>query len=307
MDNKLLRLPFAIMFFATVTVAYAEEVTVVQGTLGAEGPLYVGGKLYFVEWTPGTLSSWDGKSRKIVNTAPGCNHNGLALTKQKTFLIACSADPGFILETTLEGKELRRWDVDSRGNKFVGGLNDIMVTANGGAYATIFGPYAAQPTLVAGKILYRAPGSDVWIDVVDDLNYANGIAISPDQKTLYVSETVGNTIKKFTVRSDGTLVDRANFAILDLYSVDRSHSPWFGPDSMKIDSKGNIYVAQWWGGKVLKLAPSGKLLHIFPIAAGVGTTNVAFGETEKELYVTVVRDPNDPKAPGSIVKIRNVQ
>jgi sugar lactone lactonase YvrE len=66
-------------------------------------------------------------------------------------------------------------------------------------------------------------------------------------------------------------------------------------------------VAQWFGGKVLKLSPDGKLLHVFEIAAGDGTTNVAFGEDEKELYVTVVKDPKDPQAKGSIVKFKNVR
>ena len=47
---------------------------------------------------------------------------------------------------------------------------------------------------------------------------------------------------------------------------------------MKIGSNGNIYVAQWFGGKILKISPEGKLLHVFEIAAGDGTTNVAFGE-----------------------------
>ncbi len=37
------------------------------------------------------------------------------------------------------------------------------------------------------------------------------------------------------------------------------------------------------------------------------TTNVAFSEGEKELYVTVVKDPNDPQAKGSIVEIPNVK
>jgi sugar lactone lactonase YvrE len=66
-------------------------------------------------------------------------------------------------------------------------------------------------------------------------------------------------------------------------------------------------VAQWFGGKVLKLSPQGKLLHEFDIAAGDGTTNVAFSEDGKFLYVTVVKDPNDPQARGSIVKIPNVE
>jgi len=76
---------------------------------------------------------------------------------------------------------------------------------------------------------------------------------------------------------------------------------------MKIDAKGNLYVAQWFGGKILKISPAGKLLHVFPIAAGYGTTNVAFGEGGRELYVTVVEDPDDAKAKGSIVKIPNVE
>jgi sugar lactone lactonase YvrE len=75
---------------------------------------------------------------------------------------------------------------------------------------------------------------------------------------------------------------------------------------MKVGRHGNLYVAQWMGGKVLKISPGGKLLHVFDIAAGDGTTNVAFGPGEKELYVTVVKDPNDPLARGSIVRIPNV-
>ena len=57
----------------------------------------------------------------------------------------------------------------------------------------------------------------------------------------------------------------------------------------------------------MKISPDGKLLHVFAIAAGDGTTNVAFSEGEKELYVTVIKDPKDPQARGSIVKIANVK
>jgi gluconolactonase len=231
----------------------------------------------------------------------------LALTKRKTFLLACTEEHGAILELDMTGKQLRRWDADKNGKPFDGGINDIVVTANGGAYATVFGPYRDLPTSVAGKILYLAPGSEKWVEVADDLNYANGIGVSPDQKTLYVSETVGNCMLKFKINDDGSLSNRSNFALLNLLVKNKSESWWLGPDSMKIDNKGNIYVAQWFGGKILKLSPDGKLLHVFEIAAGDGTTNVAFSEGEKELYVTVVKDPKDPQAKGSIVKIANVK
>ena len=290
-----------------VAPAWAAEVTVVKDVLGPEGPLFIDGNLYYVGWISNTLEKWDGKTSTVLNHTDGCGHNGLALTKRKTFLLACTEEHGAILELDMTGKQLRRWDADKSGKPFDGGINDIVVTANGGAYATVFGPYKDLPTAVAGKILYLAPGSQDWVEVAGDLNYANGIGVSPDQKTLYVSETVGNCMLKFKINDDGSLSQRSNFALLNLLTRNKVESWWLGPDSMKIDSKGNIYVAQWFGGKILKISPDGKLLHAFEIAAGDGTTNVAFSEGEKELYVTVVKDPKDPQAKGSIVKIPNVK
>jgi len=296
----------AAAIFAT-TIAEGKETVVVDNVLGPEGPLYLDGNLYYVGWVSNTLSKWDGKKTTVLNSAPGCSHNGLALSKQKTFLLACTDEHGAILELDLNGKELRRWEADDKGNRFDGGINDVVAAANGGAYATLFGHFLETPTTVIGKIFYLAPNAQNWIEVANDLNYANGIGVSPDQKTLYVSETVGNCILKFNINPDGTLGQRANFALLNLLTKNKSDTWWIGPDSMKIDHEGNLYVAQWCGGKVLKISPAGKLLHVFNIAAGDGTTNVAFGDDEHELYVTVVKDPKDPQARGKIVKIPNVR
>ncbi len=301
--NKII---YGVLGVTLIASASAGEISIVSNVLGPEGPLYVDGNLYYVGWVSNTLSRWDGKTTTVLNQTDGCGHNGLALTKQKTFLLACTDEHGAILELDMTGKQLRRWDADKDGRPFAGGINDIVVAPNGAAYATVFGPYADLPTAVVGKILYLAPDSQQWVEVANDLNYANGIGVSPDQKTLYVSETVGNCILKFTINDDGTLSHRSNFALLNLLVKDKNKSWWLGPDSMKIDSKGNMFVAQWFGGKILKISPDGKLLHVFEIAAGDGTTNVAFGEGEKELFVTVVKDPKDPQARGSVVKIPNV-
>src|SRR5438046_5172490 len=237
-----------------VAAAPAQEVTVVREVLGPEGPLFVDGNLYFVAWTTGSLSKWDGKATTVLNSLAGCSHNGLALTKEKTFLLACTDEHGAILELDLAGKQLRRWDADDKGHKFDGGINDIVVTAKGGAYATLFGHFVDPQTTVMGKIFYLAQGAQNWIEVANDLNYANGIGVSPDQKTLYVDETVGNCILKFDINPDGSLSHRANFALLNLLTKNKVDSWWIGPDSMKVDAKGNIYVAQWSGGQVLKIS-----------------------------------------------------
>ncbi|WP_019971706.1 SMP-30/gluconolactonase/LRE family protein [Mycobacterium sp. 141] len=280
---------------------------VVTDARGPEGPLFIDGKLYYLQWVSGTLSVWDGQKSMVLNDTADCGHNGLALTKQNTFFVTCSHDPGAILELDKTGKVLRSWDTDGTGQKFAGGLNDVVIAADGGAYATAFGPALATPTSVAGKLFYLPPGGSNWTKVADDLNYANGVGISPDQKTLYVSQTVSNSILQFNIGKDGTLSDRADFAVLSSLTDSGSRSPWLGPDSMKVDGEGNVFVAQWFGGKVLKLSPKGELLHEFDIPEGDGTTNIAFSPDATDLYVTVVKDANDPDAKGSIVKIKNVQ
>ena len=304
---RLVGLAMASLLLATAAVA--GEVTIVKGISGPEGPLVVDGSLYFVGWNDNRLSRWDGHTVTVIHRLEGCGHNGLALTRQKTFLLACTNDPGAILELSLSGQQLRRWDTDDKGGKFAGGINDIVVAPNGGAYATTFGPYdgVSPPGEVIGKVLYLAPGAARWTEVAGDLNYANGVGVSPDGKALYVSQTVSGSVLKFTINPDGTVGHRSNFALLDSLVPRQSTSPWLGPDSMKVDRRGDIYVAQFFGGKVLKLSSQGKLLHVFSIAAGDGTTNVAFDADESHLYVTAVKDAKDPNAMGSIVRLENVR
>src|ERR1700761_349730 len=156
---NLLPLAVSVLAFAAC-VARADELTVVSEVLGPEGPLYVEGNLYYVGWISNTLSKWDGKTNTVLNSLQGCGHNGLALTSRHTLLLACTDNRGAILELDMNGKQLRRWDADDKGHKFIGGINDIVVTASGGAYATVFGPPENLPTEVAGKILYLAPGAN---------------------------------------------------------------------------------------------------------------------------------------------------
>src|SRR5438309_11769780 len=193
---------FAIGAMVAATAACADEISIVGNILGPEGPLYIDGNLYYVGWVSNTLSKWDGKTTTVLNHTPGCGHNGWALTKQKTFLLACTEEHGAILELDMTGKQLRRWDADKNGKPFDGGINDIVVTANGGAYATVFGPYKDVPTYVAGKIVYLAPGSQEWVEVADDLNYVYGICISSDLNNPYVCETCGNCILNFEINDE---------------------------------------------------------------------------------------------------------
>lgn len=284
---------------SATTSAAPGEVTLVDDIVSPEGPLYFNGEVYFVSAGDSTFNRWDGSAVTVLNAEPNCAHNGVALTANNTFLLACSGldNPG-IIEVGVDGVEIRRWN----GPEFAGGVNDIYVAKNGGVYATICGSFEL-PGEVVGRIIYRAPESDTWRTVADDLSYANGVGLSPDQKTLYVSELIGNNILKFTVQPDGSLSRRTNFVFLNTL-IPNKHEAWqTGPDSMKIDSAGNIYVAQYAGGRILKISPNGELLQVIEVAAGDGTENLAFDEDGKNMYVAVVHDFADPDYIGAIVKV----
>ena len=112
--------------------AFADETVVVTGVLGPEGPLYVDGNLYYVGWISNALSKWDGKTahraerrRRLRPQRPGADETAHL--------------PDRVHERSrrdhrvdMNGKELRRWSADADGRKFDGGINDVVVTANGG-------------------------------------------------------------------------------------------------------------------------------------------------------------------------------
>ncbi|MGH7439235.1 MAG: SMP-30/gluconolactonase/LRE family protein, partial [Polyangiaceae bacterium] len=101
----------------------------------------------------------------------------------------------------------------------------------------------------------------------------NGVNLSPDEKTLYVSYTGAGTVSKFTVATDGSLSGKATFATGATVA-----------DSMCVDAGGNVYVGTISGLAVYD--PGGT--HLGTISAGGNiVTNCAFGGSDqKTLYIT---------------------
>lgn len=105
------------------------------------------------------------------------------------------------------------------------------------------------------------------------LKLPNGIRLSRDEKTLYVSEENAGRVVKYDVMPDGTLGPGTTFA-----SVPNA-------DSMCLDAAGNVYVGGNGGLHVLR--PDGSQVTVIPITSSRGTTNCGFGGPEgKTLFIT---------------------
>jgi gluconolactonase len=155
--------------------------------------------------------------------------------------------------------------------------NDVVVKRDGTIWFTdpIYGylqGFRPEPKL--GDRVYRYdPASNRLTVVADDFDKPNGIAFSPDERVLYVSDNgEPHELLAFDVERDGRLANRRQLAV----------STPEHPDGLKTDAEGWIYAS--FAGGVQVLDPSGGLIGEIELP---GAVNLAFGGPKRDvLYIT---------------------
>jgi gluconolactonase len=162
--------------------------------------------------------------------------------------------------------------------------NDLVYKSNGDLYFTDppFGlPQAFQDSSKAPvQGVYRLCKDGTVTLLIHDIKAPNGIAFSPDEKTLYVSDVDPKRAAwlAYDVQPDGTVTNGRVFFDATRWRKD----PFFGPDGFKVDRQGNIFGARPGGLSVI--APDGTLLGT--IETDQPTSNVAWGEDGHTLFIT---------------------
>ena len=149
--------------------------------------------------------------------------------------------------------------------------NDICINSRGIIFAS--DPNWQKQTGQLWKI-----GSDKKAVLIKDgLGTTNGICLSPDERTLYVNESVQRRIWAFDLDDSGNITGRRTFATVDD----------FGFDGMKCDSKGNLYVCRYGKGTIAIFNPSGKQVQEVGLK-GKDVSNITFGgKDNKTCFVTL--------------------
>lgn len=202
--------------------------------------------------------------------------NGLAIDFKGTVLSGSQKVQG-IVTVDLSAKSVTTLvNTDASGHHF-NSVNDLTVRTDGTIYFTDPDYQLGGRTNETGiKGVYRYSPSKV-VSVVDDkFNQPNGITLSPDESTLYVSDTAANKIRKFAVAADGSTSGKTDFATMT------------SPDGGAIDCAGNLYWASNSSpGKVVVISPAGTQIGTIALGSSDKATNVAFGGPDhKTLYVT---------------------
>ena len=165
--------------------------------------------------------------------------------------------------------------------------NDLVYRSNGDLFFTdppygLDGLNANPHKELKFNGVYRLSREGKLSLILSDITFPNGIALSPDEKTLYlcVSDPADARVMAYDLRGDGTVANgRVWFDANELLKQAGGKGL---PDGMKIDQKGNVFLGG--PGGILVLTPEGK--HLGTIVTGHVTANCAFGDDGSTLYIT---------------------
>ena len=277
LNNRLLKtLCFSVLFTGTVLLSYAQELFVSTEltpsksfTSGAEGPA-VGptGIIYAVNYArQGTIGqiTVDGKSSLFLELPSGSIGNGIRFDSKGNMLIA-----DYTKHNILKVNMLTKAVSVFAHNPKLSQPNDIAIDNKGRLFAS--DPNWKENT---GRI-WRID-TDGKFTMLDSMGTTNGIEVSPDNKFLYVNESVQRKVWKYDLNEKGEI---SNKRLIHEF-------PDFGMDGMRCDVDGNLYITRHGKGTVAKLSPTGKLIREISTIGKLPSNIAVGGKDGRTAYITL--------------------
>lgn len=269
-----------------------------EGFDGTEGPLpQADGSLLFTENRAGRIVriAPDGSTSVWLEQSGGAN--ALALTPKGEVVAALTAEPGIgivkagaaprVLASSFEGQSFNR-------------PNDLVAGRLGQVYFTDPGANAVAGEASQPVAVYQLNADGRVQRIAAEVGRPNGIALSPDERRLYLADTLGEWVLAFDVDADGAVSGQRRFARLIGYRQSET-GPRSGADGLAVDAEGRVYVASSAGVEVF--SPRGEALGVLELPKA--PQNLAFaGSNRDTLYVvgrgsvyrvaTLTRGPDRP-------------
>jgi gluconolactonase len=232
----------------------------------AQGNLYVTdipfGRIFRIdprgEWEQ--VAQWNGEP----NGMKFLNERELLITDYRNGLMVCEIASGAV-----------RPYLERRNSERFKGVNDLVFDSRGNLYFTDQGQTGVHDPTGRVYRLRRDGGLDTLLANVPS---PNGVALSPDERVLYVGVTRGNQVWRAPLLDDGSVAKVGAFFT--------SYGP-SGPDGLAVDQKGRLIVANPGLGVAWVLNHHAQPEVVLRSTVGSSLTNVAFGGPDrKTLYCT---------------------
>lgn len=239
---------------------------------GIEGPaIDAEGTLYAVNYeksgTIGQVSS-NGEASLFVTLPEGSIGNGIRFNNKGDMLIADYTKHN-ILKVDMTTKEIS-----------VYAHNDNMNQPNDIAISDTDILFASDPDWKNSKgQIWRIDTDGKFTLLEGDMGTTNGIEISPDNRTLYVNESVQRNVWAYNLSPEGNISNKRLLLKFDD----------FGMDGMRTDNQGNLYITRHGKGTVVKVSPKGKILQEITLS-GKTPSNIAFGGKKGNIAFLTLQD-----------------
>ncbi len=164
-------------------------------------------------------------------------------------------------------------------------FNDVIADPQGRVFC------GTMPSATDLGRLYRLDPDRNLVPLLDGINISNGLGFTPDQKTLYYTESVARKIYKFDYDAESGEISNQR--------IWKEIPPNEGvPDGLTVDADGFIWSARWNGSAIYKYAPTGENVQKIEIPAKK-VTSLTFGcENLNNLYVTTALDGGTKEEAG---------
>ena len=269
-----------------------EPVTLTSGWNRTEGPLWhPDGSVTFVDLVGGRLMRWNPNGDVSVIREGTGEGNGCTLDKQGRLLMCEGADHRRLTRMDKDGAITtlaEKWQ-GKRFNK----PNDVICRSDGTIYFTDPELRLEEDKRELGFAgVYRIDPDGILHLATDQCVYPNGLALSPDESTLYVSIS-RETVQCFVEEENGEYCGHRRIEALDVsiegtlsnhrLFCDMSSSEPGVPDGMKVDTLGRVFCVGSGGFWVIE--PNGEVLGVALMPEI--TRNLAFGGPDyRTLYMT---------------------
>jgi gluconolactonase len=240
-------------------------------TPGIEGPACdAQGNIYAVNFarqqTIGRVTP-DGDAEVYVTLPGGSIGNGLQFDRQG-FLYVADYTEHNVLRIDPKTRQISVFAHNPEMNQ----PNDLAITSTGVLFAS--DPNWKEAT---GQ-LWRIDRDGSTHRLASAMGTTNGIEVSPDNRTLYVNESVQRNVWAFDITQAGELTGKR---LLKQF-------PDFGFDGMRADIDGNLYITRHGKGTVVVLSPQGDIIREVDVL-GTRPSNLCFGGPDgRTVYVTEV-------------------
>jgi sugar lactone lactonase YvrE len=235
-----------------------------------EGPDFDSkGQLYVVNYLrDGTIGkvNADGSCELFLELPAGSNANSIKFDSKGRMLLADW--PGHnVLEANMNTKLVGIYCHDDRFNQ----PNDLCINKKDQIFAS--DPKWADGT---GQLWRIDPGARAVL-LESGMGTTNGIELSPDEKTLYVGESVQRKVWRYDVDARGNISNKRLFIEFRDY----------GLDGMKCDKAGNLYITRHGKGRIAVVSPAGRQIREIRLK-GKKCSNLVFGGYDgRSVFVTM--------------------